>query len=531
MRLRRLLCAAVFLGLAACADTAGDDVEGSADAITAAQAAGELERIIQNPTRLKGASDPVHEVRGEGGSTWTFYAYHATDTLSDADDASLFLVAGSGGEIFFVDVVSGAAAGAVPPGIVLEDAARRLARDLKGGEGPLKPQAVPGAQGVASSLGSRLAGSVGRMASALAESGFVRSVTGVARSWGTKISSYFAGSAAKETAPATLSKKVASLGESNVKVKSVAISGSTPAKPIAVRAAPTNLQILSSKTTGPVAVTLESGTALIKGRPSPTIWAPEGEILDMVPALQNVRTGAELILPHGDVPPAVAEELAKRGFRIIWIFPSRAVQGVADGSIVVRSGDAIIESTSAETSRALVRSASQYLVKGWDDQLLSKSDDELMRTPAFQIVDAVATRVREGGLLPRVQIVGTTTKSQLTRLVDRVATILAGLGTRVNAVAVMAQFDGFLADVLDAPDGGTVGATPAPTTSTEAPPVTSTSESGEPVVPETTAPPPRPGLGRKAKDDGCSAAPGSSPGAASFIGLALAAALLARRRR
>jgi hypothetical protein len=533
MRLPRLLCAAVLVGLVACADNAGDDVQDTTDAITAAQAAGELERIIQSPTRLKGVEDPVHEVRGEGGATWTFYPYHAPDTLADADEASLFLVAGSRGEIFFVDVVSGAAAGATPPGIVIEDAARRLGRDLKASS--VKTQAVPGAQAVANSLGERLSSSVAGLMTKLANGGFVRDITGLARAWGSKVVAYFTGSTAKETAPASLSKKIVALGESDVKVKSVG-SSATPAKPIAIRT-PTNLEILSSKTTGPVAVTLETGTALIKNRPNPTIWAPEGELLGNVPVLQNGRTG-ELILTHGDVPMNVAEELSARGFRIIWILPSRVVKGVADGSIAVRSGDALIESTSAETSRALSRSASQYAVKAWEEHLLlSKTDEELIKTPAFQIVEALAMRVNAGGPLPRAAIVpagtGSVTKGQLARLVERAATILSGLGTRVNAAAVMDLFDGLVEDIMDSPDAGDAAAPPAPTTSTEAAPATTTTaETGEPIVAERSAKSSTtPTFGRKAKDDGCSAAPGSAPSGALLLGVVLAASMLARGRR
>lgn len=536
--------ALLLVGLLACSrSTDESDDTSSIEAITSAEAATELGEIIASPaTTLGGVGDAVLKVDGSKG-TWTFYPYRSAKTASlDDESERLFLIVGSGGEVFFVDAVSGAGAGAMPAGVNIGEATRRLKTDLGERSASVQSIHVNGLplEGLISGLASRAVA----VLSELADSSFGRSITGVAQDVGARVVAYFtkgeAAGTAAETAPAEVGRAIVKLGERGeaVEVKSVS---SSPGEAIVVRES-TSLEILQKQTSGAVATTVEAGTAIIKSRPD-TVWTPGGDPIDFVPAWVNPRNGAEFVV-SADLSPEAAKQLADSGFKLIWILPSRAVKEIGEGklSLPIKDGDAIIESASDASSRALVRSANRYLVKGWDPGLVAKSDAEFIESPIFHAIDGLARRLKVGDSPPTIELLAGPSGEVTGRLLDstiaRATSLLAGLGIRVTNAVIRARIVGLVSDPptsLDT-DAGTSDPSPDLFDAGSAP-ETEPGESKEPTTEEETSDGGNlvPSSRRKKKQaDGCAASPRDpGPGSAVFGGAMLFAlgSVVARRRR
>ena len=561
--MRNGLGALLLSSAIACSGASAEESAASGADLTQAEATSVLSSLIAHPeTNLRGVGDAVVTITGKS-DTWTLYSFqqktNAATAKNVADDtASTFLVLGSSGAIFLVDVSTGACAGAAPSGVDIGAAGLRLHADVLAKDTSstqmLKVAAFPGSALFEVAAG-KLVDVVGAAASKIAESGIGERVAGTTKELAAKVVGYFTSTAetkavdtttaaatevatkaavkTTESGPSAVAKAVVKLGDATDGKVEVKVAKVAPGTALIV-APPSELAVLTSKTSGAVAVTVDDGVKLIEGR-SDSVWTPETDITDMVGLWQHPDTGATFLVDPS-FTSAELKAIQDNGFQEIWMLPSAAIDAISKNTsqLAIGSGDAIVAAHSDGAERALSQSASNIILRNWDASVLTMSDADFMKTPAFKAMDAIASRaITSVKNLPLVTLLGDgATKvpaSLLDKTIARAIELLGNMGIKASGSTVKSVMTGYVPD-SDAGSSATIPVTDAGSgsvTTSVALPSGDESGSATPAAEEDATTP----LAHKASAGGCSSAPGSTGGDVGALALGLAVVLVARRRR
>ncbi len=560
--MRNGLGALLLSSVVACSGAPTEESDASGADLTQAEAASALSSLIAHPeTNLRGVGDAIVTLTGKS-DTWTFFPFQQKTTAATAkdvsdDSASTFIVLGSSGAIFLLDVSTGACAGTAPSGVDIGAAGQRLHTDVLAKDTAstqmLRVAAFPGSALFEVAAG-KLIDVVGEAGAKIAASGVGSRIASTSRELAAKVVGYFTSTAetkaldtttaaatdvatktavkATDSGASSVGKAVVKLGDATDGKVEIKVAKVEPSAAVVV-APKTELAVLQAKTSGAVAVTVDDGVKLISGRAN-SVWTPEADITDMVGLWQHPDTGATFLI-DATITAADQKAFAANGFEEIWMLPSAAIDALSKGTsqLAIGSGDAIVAAHSDGAARALAQSANNILVKSWDSSVLTLSDAEFMKTSAFKTIDAVASRaITSVKNLPVVSIVGTdaakVSASLLDKTIARAIPLLGNMGIQASSDTVKSVMKGFLPET----DGGTSATLPVKasggTTASVALPA---GDDSAPATPAAAAEDSTTPLAHKASAGGCSSAPGNTGGDVGALALGLAVVLVASRRR
>jgi hypothetical protein len=296
---------------------------------------------------------------------------------------------------------------------------------------------------------------------------------------------------------------------------------------------------------------MEEATSLMASRDN-TVWVPGDDGFELIPLRKEPQAGTQLIV-SSDLTPQAAQTLRSSGSDLIWVLPAETVEDMGAGKVTlpIAKTEPIIETRSDGASRALVRSASRYVVKSWDTTLLSQPDAAFMKSPIFQAIDGIATRSQEGGALPTLEIVsadasGGISSELLASTVARSTRLLIGLGVKVTDATVIKQIKGVLPDAPPPADAPSKPATPhgdTPATGSNdgtngtsaTPPSSSEAQAPTEAIPDpqsshSTSSGASPSHARHSSSGGCTSSHAPPSEGVTTFALMLAAAMIRRRR-